>query len=518
LGLGYPLLLSAWLPIFPSGPGWEWIGILCLNLLILTASFYCFYRMALLAFALVQGEAYTAGSRTERFLLMAAFPIFLSIEVVIDNVSRVSPDMILACLIFACVGSLLAMLRQPSGKTAAVLGLLLGFGYTVKGIFLPLSLAFLAMEAAILWRKRGAMKLIAATMLSLAVLAMPYAAAISWAYGRPTLGEVGPLNYAWFVNGLQVNVFWEGGPAQFGQPLHPPLQAGDHPAMYLFDGPHEVTFAPWFNPPYYYQGYRRFFQLSRQVAEIKRDLRDLFNVLFRRLVLYVLLLGILWRWRKSPRQPNILPPLLKIWSVIAIAIFGMAIYVFVELVPRLIGSFIGLLLLALCLVTVGSSEESFERAFPPKLRAAILVLLLGASLANFAAQRGNPEILPLDHFVSHQTFLNSSQWKAGHYLLQTGLHPGDKVAWIAGSNEITHCTWAYLDHLRIIGEVGGESRNPPQDDPAEFWQLAPAERRQKLEIFHPAGARLVLALHTPTGVDLTGWENIPSTSYWIYRF
>jgi hypothetical protein len=521
-GLGYPLLLSAWLPIFPSGPGWEWIGILLLNLLILTTSFFCFYRMATQAFALVQGEGYMAGSRSEQFLLMAAFPIFLSTEVSIDNVSRVSPDMLVACLVYACVGCLLAMLRQPNGQSsrrpAAVLGLLLGFGYMVKGIFLPLSLAFLAIEAVILWRRRGAVKLLAFTLLSMAIFAIPYAAGLSWAYGRPTFGEVGSLNYAWYVNGLQMDAFWEGGPPEFGKPLHPPMQVADHPAVFLFDGPHAVTFTPWFNPPYYYQGYRHFFQLSRQVAEVKRDLGDLFNILFRRLVLYVLLLGILLRWLKSSRRYNLVPVLLNIWPLVAAAILGITIYVLVYLQPRHIASFIGLVLFSLCLALVGSDAGAFERAFPPKLRAAILVLLLGVWIVNVAAQRGNPDILPFDHLASQQTFLNSSQWKAGRYLLQTGLHPGDKVAWIAGYAEITQCTWAYMDHLRIIGEIGGEPLEPPHDDLAEFWQLTSAERRQKLEIFHQAGARLVLALDTPKNTDLTGWENIPGTGYLIYRF
>ena len=517
-GLGYPLLLSAWLPIFPSAPAWEWIGILCLNMLILAATFLCFYRMAILAFALLQGSAYNAGSRSERFLLMAAFPIFLSTEVSIDNVSRVSPDMLVACLVYACVGSLLIMLRQPSGRIAALLGLLLGFGYMVKGIFLPLSLAFLAVEAAILWRKRSAVKLLAFTVFSMAIFAIPYAAGLSWAYGRPTFGEVGSLNYAWYVNGLQMDAFWEGGPAEFGKPLHPPLQVADKPAIFLFDGPHAVTYAPWFNAPYYYQGYRHFFQLSRQIAEVKRDLHDLIHLLFTRLVLYALLLGILWRWRKSPLRPNFLAGFMRIWPIVAVAILGLTIYVLVYLQPRHITSFVTLLLFTLCLALVGSDGGAFELAFPPKLRAAILTLLMGAWVANVASQRGNPDVLPFDHLANHQSMLNSTQWKAGRYLLQTGLRPGDKVAWIANSYESNLCTWAYMDHLRIVGGVGGELLDPPQDDIGEFWQLTPAQRRQKLEIFHQAGARLVLALDTPKDTDITGWESIPGTGYLAYRF
>jgi hypothetical protein len=68
-----------------------------------------------------------------------------------------------------------------------------------------------------------------------------------------------------------------------------------------------VTYAPWFNPPYYFQGYRHFFDVRRQLAETLRDLRALASIFSRRLVLYVLLLALLLRWRKGEDQPDFYP-------------------------------------------------------------------------------------------------------------------------------------------------------------------------------------------------------------------
>jgi len=516
-GLGYPLLLSAWLPLFPSDPGGEWDGILCLNLVILILTFFSFYRLVRLAFELIQGRVGKTGTAAERFLLIAALPVFLSTEVSIDNVSRVSPDMLVACLVFASVGTLLEMVRQPNSRNAVTLGFCLGLGYLVKGIFLPLSLAFLGIECILLWRKDAA-KLVAMSLASMAIFAIPYAAGLSWAYGRPTLGEVGSLNYAWYVNGLQMDVFWQGGPAEFGAPLHPPQQVSHDPSIFLFDGPHAVTYAPWFNPPYYFEGYRHFFDAKRQIQEIIRDLRALASIFSKRLVLYILLLALILRWRNADDRGRFVAGYHKLWPLAATAFLGLTIYVLVYLQPRHVASFVALVLLGLCLGVVGTDDGAFDRAIPPRLRAGLLAILLAAWVATAAEPTGLDDVKPVEHLAKQKTFYNSDQSKTAQYLLQTGLHPGDKVAWVADYFEITHCTWAYIDHLKIVGEIGGELLDPPRDELGAFWRSAPEERKRMLEIFHHAGARLVVALTMPSYADPSGWERVPDTDMWVYRF
>ena len=516
-GLGYPLALSAWLPLFHSTPGGEWAGILCLNLLILTLTFFSFYWLVQVGLGLIQGRDGETASHKRRFLLIAALPVFLSTEISIDNVSRVSPDILVACLVFASVATLLGMVRTPNWSGALKLGVLLGLGYLVKGIFLPLSLAFVGIEVILLWRQRSA-KLLAVSLASMALLAVPYAVGLSWAYGRPSFGEVGSLNYAWYVNGLQMDAFWEGGPPEFGKPLHPPLQVSSNPSIYLFDGSHAVTYAPWFNPPYYFEGYRHFFSLKRQVAEALRDLRALAAIFSRRIVLYLLLFALILRWRKREDRVGFLSEYRMLWPLAAAALLGMTIYVLVYLQPRHVASFVALVLLALCLCLVGGDDAAFDRALPARLRTVLLVLLFGAWVTTAAEPTGLDDVKPFEHLAKRQMFYNSDQLKVGQYLSQTGAQPGDKVAWLADYFEITHCTWAYVDHLRIIGEIGGELLDPPRDELGAFWRSAPEERRRMLEVFHHAGARLVVALRMPSYADPTGWERVPGTGIWVYRF
>jgi 4-amino-4-deoxy-L-arabinose transferase-like glycosyltransferase len=426
--------------------------------------------------------------------------------------------MMVSCLVFASVAALLGMKREPSSRQAIALGVLMGLGYLVKGIFLPLSLAFLGIECAILWRREKAAKLVAITLASMAIFAVPYAAGLTWAYGRPTFGEVGSLNYAWYVNGLQMDAFWEGGPAELGKPLHPPQQVSELPSIYLFDGPHAVTYAPWFNPPYYFEGYRHFFNLKNQIREVVYDLHALGGIFMRRLVLYVLIAAVIWRWRKAGDRSGFLTRYSKLWPLPAAAFLGLTIYVLVYLQPRHVASFVSLTLLALCMGFVEADDAALDRRLPARWRAAWLALLAVAWIATVATHPGEESVNPLAHPGRLVTFQESDQWKAGQYLLKTGLHPGDKVAWIADYWELTHYTWAYIAHLKLIGQVGGEMLEPQRDDLGVFWHSGPEERRRMLEVFHLAGARLVLALRMPAYADTSGWERVPETNMWVYRF
>lgn len=59
---------------------------------------------------------------------------------------------------------------------------------------------------------------------------------------------------------------------------------------------------------------------------------------------------------------------------------------------------------------------------------------------------------------------------------------------------------------------------PQPDDLGMFWHSTPQTQQLAPEIFHNAEARLVLALSKPGGVDAPGWEAVPGTDIWLYRF
>jgi 4-amino-4-deoxy-L-arabinose transferase-like glycosyltransferase len=267
-GFGYPLLLSVVTPLFPATPAGEWIAIHSLNLAVFVTTIVSFYWLVRAAASLPCLEGIFTDEKTARFLLAGAFEIFLSTELSLDNVSRVSPDMLVSCLLFAAMTLLLQLSKKPNNRHAILLGVLLGLGYVVKSIFLPLTLLVCLVAAIAMWKKPHALRSLALIVIFAGVFAVPYIAGISWAQGYRTTGESGPLNYAWNVNKVEPLGLWQGWPPGLGKPLHPVKLLTAMPHVYVFDGPFPVTFGPFFNPPYYYQGVRRIFSLEAQVHAI----------------------------------------------------------------------------------------------------------------------------------------------------------------------------------------------------------------------------------------------------------
>ena len=453
-------------------------------------------------------------NRAARYLALFAFPVFLTTEVYFDSVSRVSPDMLVSCLVFAAASTLLRIAKRTQMRDAVLLGILLGAGYIVKAIFLPLALVSLAIQFVLVCRRSKGLQFVALTVAMFALFAVPYAAGMSWAFRHRTIGEVGRLNYAWRVNGLQGDIFWQGGPEAFGKPEHPAKQVMANPSVFLFDGPRAATFAPWFNPPYFYYGYRDFFSAKNQLRALASNSLTLLKLLLGRGVLYILLAGLILRRHRSRQGAGWFRSLYNIWPMLVLAGAGLSAYLAILLYPRYISSFVCIFLLSLCALFVGGDADAFAADLPRMKRTGLFVLMLLACILVPVARPLESYLDPIQHIRRNEFFWNDDEWKTAQYLLQTGAHPGENVAVI--KNDF-FCEWAYLAHLRIVGQVGGEWLNPRVDETGIFWHADPEKQRQILEIFHNSGAQLVVGFERPAGVTANGWEMVPGTGIWIYR-
>ena len=106
-----------------------------------------------------------------------------------------------------------------------------------------------------------------------------------------------------------------------------------------------------------------------------------------------------------------------------------------------------------------------------------------------------------------------------------GFKRGDAVAAVGGPNASS--TWAYIDGLRIVAELGGQpfdARNPsagPSENNAAapaFWHDPPAVQQNILSLFRDAGAIAVTAPGKPPEVSAPGWRRAKDTDVWVYRF
>ena len=507
-GLGYALLIAAAQSLFANTGQGEWIAVHCLNLVIYAAAYASFvYLLAgIVAIASKEEAEGEAPYRLSNQVLLSGTALFLSAELCMDTVSRVGPDVLVTTFVLLSLGLLLRLLYRPNRFYALLLGASLGCGYIVKTIFLPLSLVIIVITVFALFRRRGKPAVMGITIACAALIAAPYVAGLSWSMGRFSMGESGILNYAWHVNRLLL-IHWQGGPAQFGQPLHPTSQLLADPPIYAFSEPFHVSYPPFFNPPYYYEGYHHFFDKKLQVRAIAANLLHLVQALRTLAMAYcvgICLLLILFLRERHPAQGREwLRETCSFWPILLPAAAGIALYVQVHLEGRYLPAF--LLVLAVVPITV-----FFVRAseWPKQLSAIVFALLLAGCVATLATVN-KPTWEAARH---HVRYSDSQQWVLARFLVQHGLQPGDPVAVIGGP--ANHCTWAHVDHLRIVSELAADLYATPGEGTKMFWEATPAKQQQMLNLFAGTGAKLVISQAGDTLAP--GWTPVPGTNVVIH--
>jgi hypothetical protein len=198
--------------------------------------------------------------------------------------------------------------------------------------------------------------------------------------------------------------------------------------------------------------------------------------------------------------------------VLLISICGTLVYLLVILESRYIASFVAMLLLVLLFVIVAKNAAA-ERIGS----ALVWILVIGCAL-NLLANEKDPVRDVLGNAVHHRLFYNEDQWKAGLYLQQMGLQPGDKVAIVSDLVGASLSTWAYMDKLQIVGILGGSLLESQTMDYDAFWNSSLEQQQVILGNFRGVGARVVVSISEPLGVGATGWEAVPGTRFWVYRF
>jgi hypothetical protein len=331
-GLGYALLIAAVKPFFASTPAGEWNAVHLLNLVIYAADYASFiFLLRSIGQSLSRSVERIASNSAQCSVILAGTAIFLSTELCIDTVSRVGPDTLVTTLILLALGLVLRLRESPRHQTALALGAVLGAGYVVKTIFLPFSILVFVIVALVVYRRNLPKSILPTTLVFVALFAIPYIAGLSWAFGHFTMGESGTINYTWHVNRLP-QMHWQGGPAQFGKPIHPTKLLLADPPIYGFSTPFNVTYPPFFNPPYYYEGYRHFFSIKLQLRAILANLYHLFQALRPLPIVYAFLLCIALIFRFGARGTDLvrrgwMRDLFGLWPILIPALGGIALYI-----------------------------------------------------------------------------------------------------------------------------------------------------------------------------------------------
>lgn len=206
------LVNGYWSPLYPfavgiarwlvsatplGAPYWEFALVHAVN--------FVGFVVALAAFDWFMSAAQAASKSwgqpvlTSAFGLAVAYALFGAAMLVMVSVSGTVPDLFLSASVFAAAAALIHLQRDPrQRRTAIVLGLVLAAGALTKSIMFPLAIVMIACLAIATRQKARDVAVITASTVVLATL--PWCIAVSLAVGRPSFGETGALNFAWYVN------------------------------------------------------------------------------------------------------------------------------------------------------------------------------------------------------------------------------------------------------------------------------------------------------------------------------
>lgn len=514
---GYPALLALVRPLFQAGPEGIWSAAHWLNLAIFFISWLLFAWLVRELVVELRGKQ-EAENGAGLLVGFGSLCLFLTAQLCIDQVSRVGPDKLVAVFFFLTCALILRLLRKPSWLLAAGLGLALGCGYLAKSAFLPLGAVAVLIVALALWKRRLSLHYLLASTLIFSAIVLSYGVALSRANGYRTLGESGSLNYAWHVNRLQKWVHWEGGaqpglaawptqrlvrfshydtdPPHYGKPLHPTLAVGTLPTIYEFRGPRQATYDPYYDPPYYYQGYLHFFRWRYQLISLGKNAGHLGVALTVQPMFWALGLVTLWSLARRANRRQFAAWLQRIWPLVSLAAAGVLLYTPVHLEDRYLSAFLGVLAL---LLLIGIAP------LVPREKGAIALLALGFAFGLVHNQRGG--WLDMLHGITHR---DNRKWKTGLALRGAVLPRGAEIGMIGwGANLDTD--WANIGEVQITSEIQDGT------DEAAFVAQSPQKKQAVLAEFHRSGATAVLTRDKFIG-DLPGWQRLGSVPLWIYRF
>jgi hypothetical protein len=516
--IGYPAILAMTRWMFPSGPQGEWTAVHVVNLVIFLAtsvSFLYFLKVALIFTARINSGTDADARSGSAFLLGIAIFSFWQLQ--INFVSRVSPDLLVIGVFFLVTATSLQFCMRPRRGTAVLLGLLMSFGYLCKAIFLPISCCvFLVVLIYGLARPRGdrwsAVSQLGWALPAIALLVAPYSVGISKESGTFTLGESGPLNYAWAVNGLPQFTHWQGGSLQLGTPIHPTHLLLRDPPVFTFAGPFHVTYPPWFNPFYWYEGYHRYFSIKNQVATLKYNIEVLLSffvtgphVVAKTLALGLLLaMGLLLLKHRLAWWTRVL----SLWPLYLPSVAAIGIYLLVVIEERYVAGFLIVLFIAPLLpLFVPTQLISTKAGY-----VMVILVIVGSTL--FVVKKQG-EIFR--HAVLLPPYTSNEEWRIGLYLAQAEVHPGDKVASVKVGNG-SHCLWAYVAGVHVVAEIGNDAFDPEnQEKDFALFVRSPDVQKTVFNLFKQAGAVVVVAFDVKETLQGPGWERVPGTQAWFHR-
>lgn len=552
----YPWLLALMMVfVNPSGQ-WEFTAVHALN--------YVIYFITMGSFSYFMTEFLRARKETDPSdrlpdwsWLVFGYALFTWSIIRLIPAHQPQPDLVVCALVYLIFAMLFRIRTGPMTWCESIFfGVLLGLGYLSKGIMFPMAFVFTGVALLLAgWSAEKLSKIFLAFLVFL-LLALPYIVVLSNANGRWMFNDGGWRNYAVEISQVKPWIHWQGEEPGQSTPVHPTRKINDNPPMYEFGTPFKVTYPPWYDPSYWYEGVKVIPDLRRQLGVIFRNTKILLSFFVNSTGSAAERIDT-WGGLEGKVTPTV-GPLFTLFSLMVLMVVGrvsvirriaehwyalipiaavLGAYSLLHLEGRYIAAYVVVLWMVLFRsVAIPHSEES-KRIFTAVLASAALIIV--TSLAVGTGQdflraardftRGDREA-PL--FQS-----GYPNWKVAKYLHDKGVHPSDPVGAVGYT---LSGYWARMARVRVVAEI-------PAEGTTAFWSSDKPSMAAVMQLFRDVGAKAVVAKaghmygdsyvfdlqglpgkpaplptsadsSVPAGSAPANWQHIADTDYYVHVF
>jgi hypothetical protein len=498
----YSWVLGLAMLVFKPSPYWEFPVVHFVNFAIYIGTLLCF-NMFLSKLILYNQSAAVAASQAGFTTLSSVtwlgvgYSLFLLSSLEMITIKSVSPDMIVAALVYLASSTLIRIYMGYTRWTIfALLGAILGFSYLTKAAMFPLAFVFLGSSMFSVGNLRRAIPRVLVALFFFLMIGSPFIVVLSQAKGRVTFGDTAKLNYAWFDNGVSAYAHWQGEPPGSGTPKHPTRKIFDVPAVYEFRTPILGTYPPWYDPSYWHEGLVLHFDFKQQLWRLASNAMLYAGLLIHfpssGLIVCFFLFCImgtrLWEFGRN---------ITKNWILVGPAVAALMMYCLVNMAWRLVGPF--LVLLFACVassVRVTDSDES-KKLLGHASIAMLAVIILSLSISR---------VQSVANLLIGRGIQTHVEWEVVQGLKDIGIHLGDEVAYIGDS---FFAYWARLAQVRIVAEI-------PRGSIDKFLSADHTVKSQVFNVLAKAGAKAIVTHETAVYRATSGWHQIGDTNHYVY--
>ena len=501
----YSWLIAVSFVIAKPSPYWKFAAVHLVNfgMYLFALGCFCFLMREMVRQKSQHAELLAAGLVTvpDWALIAIGYALFIWSSLFLVSLQLESPDMLVAAFVYLATGALLRIRRQPASWAPFVLlGIFLGLGFLAKSVMLLLTPVFLVAAMFAVGSLRRALPRVAIAVVLFLVVAGPFVFAMSRSQGRLTTGRSGRLNYLWAINRIR-NTHWQGDEPGFGTPKHATRKIFDNPPAFEFGEPIGGTYPVWYDPVYWYEGSLSHFDFRQQLRVFVGALRSYYELFQYWGLQYGLMVGLAALYVMGGRGRLLLQDLIEQWSLIVPAVGGLGLYTFVNVQGRYVAPFLVLLWLALFKAVRLHHTPNALRFIRS------IAIVLAVSIVFTTAASSSREIgLTVRQLVVGEDPQAHTQWQVAEGLRESGMTSGDKVAFIGDS---FRAFWADLLGARVVAEVR-------RDKVTDFWKADPTVKSDVINAFARTGVKAVVTETPPEGTDLSGWQKIRQTDYYVY--